>query len=71
MWLNLVSRARIGKLLLVVIECIEVSGRGVTANILGLGPSDSGFESRQPEIFHHSGRHCSFLSGDWYKPGLL
>lgn len=27
----------------------HATGRGVTANILGLGPSDSGFESRRPD----------------------
>ena len=27
------------------------SGRGVTANMLGLGPSDSGFESRRPDTY--------------------
>lgn len=26
-----------------------VSGRGVTANMLALGASDSGFESRRPD----------------------
>ena len=27
----------------------KISGRGVTANILALGASDSGFESRRPD----------------------
>ncbi len=29
---------------------VSISGRGVTANMLDLGSSDSGFESRRPDI---------------------
>lgn len=38
------------------LQCNVITGRGVTANMLALGASDSGFESRRPDQdkSHHS-----------------